>query len=270
MNSSDVSSAPAPPRPSAPAEPSGAPGAHGRAGPPGAARRRPVLDPVARVAGTALGGLSGLVGRVRVRPLHPDGIVLAGRIHRTGPARGGRPSGVAWIDDEGADDVVVRLSRGGGLPYRLPDVLGLAFTGPDGDVLLSTAVAGLPGLRHVPCPRFRHGTATYTSLVSYQGPHGLVMVGARPRAGARRLPARRAGLVAELGRAPVLLDLVWATPSSRWQTFGALAIMATTGLAADRGVRFDPFRAPDGLTTQRWVRGLREPAYAAARRHPSP
>lgn len=230
------------------------------------APRHPVLERLARAVGPALGALSGAVGRVRVRPLHPDGLVLTGRVHRTGAPPDGPASGATWVDTPGADDVVVRLSRGGGLPRPLPDVHGLAFSAPDGDVLLSTPLAAAPGLRDVPFPRLRHGTALYSSLVAYAGDAGPVMLGARPRPGTRRLPADRARLGAELRRAPFVLDLVWATPSSRWRPFGVLAIMAGAGPATDGRVRFDPLRTPPGLRTQPWVRDLRAPAYAAARR----
>lgn len=233
-------------------------------GTPGVARRRPVLETCARVAGAVLGAASALVGRVRARPLHPDGLVLAGRLHRLG-APDGRASGVAWLDSRGADDVVVRLSRGGGLPSWLPDVHGVALSGPDGDLLLSTAAGGSPGLRHVPFPRWRHATTLYSSLVSFQGPDGPVMIGARPRPPRRRLARDASALAAELRRVPLVLDLVWATPSSRWQHCGALAIMATAGAEDDVTTRFDPLRTPPGLRTRRWVREVRAPAYTAAR-----
>ena len=52
-------------------------------------------------------------------------------------AAAGPALGVAWLDEPGADDVVVRLSRGGGLPAWCPDVHGLALRHP-----MAAGVAG--------------------------------------------------------------------------------------------------------------------------------
>ncbi|MDP9398560.1 MAG: hypothetical protein M3P96_12410, partial [Actinomycetota bacterium] len=80
------------------------------------------------------------------RALHPRGIVLEGTLRLAG-AR----CGVPILDAAGTLPVLARLSKGGGLPGRLPDVLGLAVRVPDAagpgrplDLLLSTAGARGP------------------------------------------------------------------------------------------------------------------------------
>lgn len=220
----------------------------------------------ARAIGSVLGGLSGVVARLRqAKPLHPVGTVVRGRLLRHGAAG----SGAAWLDTEGDDDVVVRLSRGGGLPPWLPDVDGLALRHevpgcPVVDVLLSTTGA-LPGARHMLVMRRVAGGGTYTSLLPYRGPHGPVVLAAeaRPR---RRLPADPAERARVLAREPWRLRLSWAPLRGPWEPFGWLEVGGPVEPAPDPPIRFDPMNTPPGLGTYRWVAALREPAYAAARR----
>lgn len=217
------------------------------------------------VAGAVLGAGVGAVARVRRgKPLHPQGLVLAGRLVRHGA---GARSGAEWVDTAGSSDVVARLSRGGGLPRRLPDVSGLAWRDGDQDVLLSSPLGTAPVLRLAPGPRRGHGRTAYSSLLPYQGSSGPVMVLAEPSP-PRRLPLDRAELAAALADEPLVLRLAWATPTSAWHPFGVLELRATAD-ARDEPVRFDPLRPPPGLRTYPWVERLRAPAYAAARRRPA-
>lgn len=227
---------------------------------------------ISAVAGRGLGALSGAVARARsARPLHPVGAVLPGRLLRSGAAPGAA-AGIAWLDDRGADDVVVRLSRGGGLPAWCPDVHGLALrheaTGRTVDVLLSTT-GSAPGARHVLRPQVRLGGGVYTSLLPYRGPRGPVLLAARP-VPRRRLPADPLALTALLAAAPLRLRLAWADGlAGRWQPFGWLVVGGVPEYpppaTPDPPLRLDPTSAPPGLAAYPWVAALRDPAYAAAR-----
>lgn len=74
---------------------------------------------ISAATGRGLGSLRGLVARARLaRPLHPVGALLPGRPLRSGAADD--HAAVPWLDERGEDDVVVRLSRGGGLPAASP------------------------------------------------------------------------------------------------------------------------------------------------------
>lgn len=217
----------------------------------------------AAAAGTALGVLSGVVARVRhTKPLHPVGVVLAGRLRRFGAS-----SGAAWVDTPGDDDVLVRISRGGGLPTWLPDVHGLALRVPDGaglaDVLLSTT-GSAPGLRHVLAPHLEITAGTYTSLLPYRGPRGPLLLGARA---VRRNPvgADPADVAQALRREPLHLSVAWATPTGRWRVFARLELDGTAEEHLDPPVHFDPLTPPTGLATYPWAAALRAAAYARAR-----
>ncbi|MDT0165830.1 hypothetical protein Q9R32_09695 [Actinotalea sp. AC32] len=238
----------------------------GPAGPPG----------WAGLVGAALGVVVDGVARARRgRPLHPQGLVLRGHVVRDGTEPGER-SGARWVDEPGASDVVVRLSRGGGLPRRLPDVAGLAWRGDDGDVLLSSPVGRARVLRLVPFVRRRHGRTSYSSLLPYQSDAGPVMLLAEPLA-QRTLPTGREALAEALAAEPLVLRLSWARTGSPWHAFGHLEARvdreARRGAAADAPapdttLRLDPLRTPPGLRTYPWVEAVRRPAYGAARRHP--
>lgn len=182
----------------------------------------------------------------RTKPLHPRGVVQHGVLTRTS---GDRPSGVAWLDETGRDDVLVRRSRGAGLPSRLPDVQGLAvrLPRPDGyaDLLLSSAGLGRV-TRFLPVPGWRSDSRPLSTLMPYRGPDGPVLLAALPTG-------------------PDTFDLLWATPGSDWVAFGELAISSEEH-PHDAQVSFDSFVNPlPGLETYEWTRRLRQPAYRAAR-----
>lgn len=228
----------------------------------------PVLSPV---LGSALGTLSAAAARARgTRPLHPTGAVLPGRLLRSGVV--GEPSGIAWLDTGGADDVVVRLSRAAGLPPWCPDVHGLALRHEaDGvvvDVLLSTT-GTLPLARHVLVPHLRAGRGTQTSLLPYRGPRGPVLLAARP-VPRRSLPPDPLAVTAALADAPLRYRLAWAEGAAgRWRPFGWLVVGGVPdhppAAVAEPPVRFDPLSAPPGLATYPWAAEIRRRAYAAAR-----
>ena len=197
------------------------------------------LDPIALT--------SRLVARVRPsgKPLHPRGEVLRGVLTRAG---GSRPSGVPWLDEAGTDAVLVRRSRGGGLPRLLPDVHGLAVRVPSEktaiDLTFSSAGLGRWS-RFVPRPHWDGRPLPLSTLMPYRGPDGPV-------------------LVAATATAPEAYRLLWATPTSDWVEFADLTLRDEE--TADRDVSFDSFVHPlPDTETYAWFRRLREPAYRAAR-----
>lgn len=217
-------------------------------------------------AGAALGALSGGVGLVRRnRPLHPKGVVLAAVLHRSG---GQTRRGAAWLDEDGEDRGLVRLSRSVGLPDQLPDILGLAFSFRSGDdrrhdlLLASTGVG--PVSRFVLTPRRDPLNSAYTCLFPYAGPRGLVVIGAVP---AQTRPAVSLNdLAADDGFSPVSFRMLAAAPRQDWEQFGELTIGAVDRTDEAMSLRFDPMVHPlPGLSWQPWLVRLREPAYAAAR-----
>ena len=200
------------------------------------------------VGGTVLAAATQGVASLRParKPLHPDGDVVQGRIYRRGSDL---PTGVAWIDEEGEDDVVVRRSRAIGLPQSLPDIHGLAVRVPtdagDGDILFATTGFGrvtrfvLTACRQ---PRSR----PMTTLLPYDTDSGALLLAAD-------------------GVEPGSYDLSWARPSGEWHLFGVLLLSTTR--SDDTEISFDPVQHQiPGLRQYPSVRRLREPAYFRARR----
>ncbi|MCZ2830826.1 phosphodiesterase [Modestobacter sp. VKM Ac-2986] len=200
-----------------------------------------LLDVAGRVAAVPLA----LLARARGgRPMHPRGVVLTGRLVRTGLLR---PSGADWLDGVGTDEVLVRLSRGAGLPPRLPDLLGFALRAPGEtpvDLLLSSA--GRHRWTHrVPVLR-RDPATTYGSIMGYRSPAGPVLLSATPvSAGVFSLGAR-------VGRSPE-------------QPFARVVLGRQTG-PPDPPLHLDAvLHAPPGLVADGPMARFRRPAYAATR-----
>lgn len=177
------------------------------------------------------------------KALHPRGAVVAGTLvrHGTRPA-----TGVAWIDGTGVDEVLVRFSRGAGLPGPLPDVQGLALrsTSPGGapvDVLLATTLG-----RRVPFPRRGTTGVLHSSIAAYRAPSGPLLLGAR-------------------SHGPGFL-LASAAPRGPWRPFAELHLRDDPARAQDAPLTFEPvLNAAPGLEFPSSWRRLREPAYAGSR-----
>lgn len=219
------------------------------------------MTDLARLAGRLVAApLAGLARLRRGKPMHPHGAVLRAGVERTGARP---PLGVPWLDGTGSDPAVVRLSRGVGLPARLPDLLGLAVRIADGparvDLLLSTTGSGPLG-RLV--PRLRRDAATFhSSLMAYRSDAGPLRLAA--------VPAEPAGLPSEPGTQAARAGhrsyvLAAARGSQPWRPFGRLVLLGPAD-PLDPDVRFDAVRhPPPGLVADGALARFRAPAYARA------
>ena len=200
-----------------------------------------LLDAAGRAVAVPLALLARISGG---RPMHPRGVVRTARLHRTGPAR---PTGVRWLDETGTDDVLVRLSRGAGLPPRLPDLLGFALRAPGEptvDLLLSATGRGR-WTRRLPVPR-RDPATTYGSVMAYRGPAGPVLLAVRPHG-------------------PEVFTLTATVGHGPEQPVGQVVLGAETE-PPDPPLHFDAvLRPPPGLVADGPLARFRRPAYTAAR-----
>ena len=215
---------------------------------------------VAGAAGRVVAPLLGMVTRLRgTKPMHPRGATLTGRLQRSGLRR---RTGIGWLDATGTDEVLVRLSRGAGLPARFPDLLGLAVRVPGEhpvDLLLSSTGTGR-WTRRAPLPR-RDAATSYGSIMAYRTAAGPVWLsatadGAGVRSDTAGITAAGPGLVltlcAAIGRGP-------------WEPFARLTLGDPTD-PPDPRVHFDAvLHAPPGLAADGPMARFRRPAYATAR-----
>jgi hypothetical protein len=241
--------------------------------PPGAVRGRPGSRP-ADGYDAAVADLVQLAGRLvavplgalargrRGRPMHPRGAVFDAVLERTGSTP---PWGVPWLDAADRAAVVVRMSRGAGLPAPLPDLLGLAIRLPGDagpiDLLLTSAGRGAV-TRLVPVPR-RDSAAVYSSIMGYRSDAGVVRFAAVPDGhGVPSQPGPLAGVVA---RAGLRFTLAAARGAGPWRPFARLVLTSPTD-PLDCDVRFDAVsNPPPGLVPDGPAARFRAPAYARAR-----
>lgn len=201
-------------------------------------------DASGHVLSTVIRGVAAV--RPARKPLHPRGRVVRARLHR----RGADPAtGVPWLDESGTNDVVVRLSQAVGLPPWLPDIQGLALRfdpqGTPGDLLFATTGHGRI-TRFVLTPS-RGMRRPMTTLLPYRTPSGPLLIGARHER-------------------DQVFEFSFATPTGRWWPFAGLALLPDED-DQDPEISFDPVRHQiPGLEPYDWVRRLREPSYALARR----
>ncbi|MFG1945913.1 hypothetical protein [Nonomuraea sp. NPDC048826] len=189
------------------------------------------------------------------RVLHPRGRLLAGTLEVTGAGK----LGVPVLDERGRYEVIARLSKGGSLPGRLPDVLGLAMRLPGPlDLLLSTC-GRAPWLLW---PRAGFAAGPYSSVVPYASETGPVWLVAVPEG--ENVPADPALLPAALGRGQLLFHLLAARKGGPSLPLATLRLRATLAEGAD--LSFDPVRhAHPSLRIEGVLARLRRDAYRGSR-----
>ncbi|KGH46676.1 MULTISPECIES: hypothetical protein [Modestobacter] len=216
--------------------------------------------PVVDIAGRAVAVPLAALARARgAKPLHPRGLTFSARLERWGLPR---ETGVPWLDSTGTDDVLVRLSRGAGLPRPLPDLLGFALRlprDPPVDLLLSSTGTGRWS-RRVPVLRQDAGSS-YGSIMAYGSAAGPVRLTAVPQRSG--IPSDRPGLTVH---GPGLqITLCAAIGRGPDEPFAQVTLLRPTD-PPDPAVHFDAvLHAPPGLAADGPMARFRHPAYAAAR-----
>jgi hypothetical protein len=219
-----------------------------------------LVGALAHAAGRLVAVPLGAIARWRGgKPMHPRGAVFDAVLERRGSAV---PWGVPWLDARTSERVVVRLSRGAGLPASVPDLLGLAVRLPGPvDLLLSSSGRGrftrlLPVLR-------RDSAAFYSSIMGYRSDAGVLRLAALPDA--RRVSSEPERLAAEVSRHDLRFTVAAARGAGPWQPFGSLVLVEPVA-GRDPDVRFDAVQnPPPGLVPDGPMARFRAPAYARAR-----
>jgi hypothetical protein len=130
---------------------------------------------------------------------------VRGTVERHGS---GLPSGSAWLDEPGRDEVVVRVSRAIGLPDAVPDIHGLAVRVPTpagvGDLLFASTGWGLVG-RFVLTFGGGPESRPMTTLLPYRTARGPALLGVR-------------AIEAQA------YEMSWCRPRGEWHAFAELRI----------------------------------------------
>ncbi|MFE6612477.1 hypothetical protein [Amycolatopsis sp. NPDC057786] len=213
--------------------------------------------PVGRLFRTGFHALAALRG---ARAFHPNGLLLKGELHAL------RRDELALPDEPVA--VTVRMSKGAGLPGRVPDALGMAVRipavgGHPWDLTLTTSGAGLAG-RVLPRPARAWTTGRYSSLVPYRVKGGLVWLSARAET-TRRAEASLDGLRRLVAEGPVTYLVETVRANGHRKPCATLTLREVD----DDSPRpaFDPMLNPPPGWELRpgWLSGLRERAYEGSR-----
>jgi hypothetical protein len=209
---------------------------------------------VSSAAGQVLRAVTRLISaRPAGKPLHPRGSTTRGTLCRFGSAT---RTGAQWLDGTGDDRVIVRQSRAVGLPPPFPDVFGLAVRVPTsggghGDLLLASTGLGRLTRFILTLARSPH-SRPMTTLLPYRTPLGPVLLSAE-------------------FRDRTTITMSWAVLFGAWHPFAELRLDDDAGDEPDTPLSFEPVaNTVPGLVTYDWVRRLRAPAYATARRSRQP
>jgi hypothetical protein len=213
-----------------------------------------LLDPAARAAASAGGQvLRAATALIAARPAakpctraaRPSTALCTGSAPRP-------PTGAEWLDLEGVDRVVVRQSRAVGLPSPAPDIFGLALRvsndgGRPGDLLFASTGTGRLG-RVLLAPARSPRSRALTTLLPYRSAAGPVLLSA-------------------VFQDRTTVELSWAIGLGAWHRFAELRLDEEPVDQPDAPLSFDPLgNTVSGLAPYDWVRRLRAPAYATARR----
>jgi hypothetical protein len=213
----------------------------------------------------------GLLGAVRrKRAFHPSGIAFLGTWTATDDLLPPLAPTQPW-------PVVVRLSKGVGLPGSVPDVLGLAIRivdlhglGRHQDLLLASSGSRGVG-RMILRPTTDHGGTWYSSLVPYETPVGDGVLWAHAELAAGAEPPHTLEAAAARVEAGELSYLIGVTTPERDRLLGEVRIDERLDADAAEALRFDPENAGPGLRPTGALQELRERAYHASQRfRPTP
>ncbi|WP_051515835.1 hypothetical protein [Candidatus Blastococcus massiliensis] len=218
---------------------------------------------LSREAGRLVAVPLGALARWRSgKPMHPRGAVFDAVLERHGGTWG-----VPFLDAAAREPVVVRLSRGAGLPAPLPDLLGIAVRlGADSaapvDLLLSSTGRG--ALTRL-LPVLRNDAATvYSSIMAYSSAAGPLRLAALPLTD--DVPSDPGPLAGAARTRPLVFELAAARGREAWRPFGRLTI-GEPAEPLDPDLRFDAVRRPPpGLVPDGPLARFRAPAYAVSQR----
>lgn len=237
-------------------------------------RQEPTLEAgtpglLARPVGAVFRALSVLRGGAR--SLHPQGVVFEATVDVDRPPAG-IGGDVPLLGAHGSHGAVVRLSRGAGLPHRLPDVHGLAIRIPHAygegrhqDLLLATTLGGSLA-HHVLFPSPNFFSARYSTILLYDVGGSLRVFEAR----AVTEPVAQSDpfdeLLATAAHRDVRFELSLAAPLGRPRPFATVTLGRVVAESEAEPLRFNPWNAGGGIRPVGPFNGLRESAYRDSQR----
>jgi hypothetical protein len=233
----------------------------------------------AAAAGPAVAAaFSALAALRRRRSLHPTGLGYRGwlQVPGDGPAR----SDVPLFRAGAVHPVLLRFSRGAGVPDRLPDLLGVAIKLPDAhgpgadQDLLLTSSTDRPLLRRLLFPARSFVRGAFSTVLPYDlGTDRVVLLLVPAHAGGERSARdggrrRGGGALAELRAAAdgLRFELRTAGSLGRSRLLGTVTAGAPLLAEETESLRFNPWTTGPGIRPSGWLNLLRDAAYRASQR----
>lgn len=216
--------------------------------------------PMSGISAGVFAGLSALRGK---RVFHPVGRAFTGVFTLAGGAGAWLPPPLIEVEER---EAIVRMSRGAGLPYYLPDVLGLAVKIPDAygpgsaqDWLLVTSGTD-PVTRHSLIPAFDFMGRTYSSVLPYRVQNRMVTFGARPVGTTDRVRTF-ADLERRVRASELVFDFTIAPEGGDHEVIGKLRIVGQLSKETSDQLRFNPWNTHDEIEPAGSLNQLRRDAY---------
>jgi hypothetical protein len=214
----------------------------------------------------------------RRRSLHPTGVGYQGRL-RVPDERPPRP-GVPLFQAGATHPVLVRFSRGAGLPEPLPDALGVAIKLPDAhgpgvdQDLLLTSSTDRPLLRRLLFPARSFVRGAFSTALPYDlGSERVVLLlvpapinAGRSAGGGGRRPVGGLAELRAVAANGLEFELRTAKSFGRSQPLATVTVDAPLPADQTEGLRFNPWTTGPGIHPSGWLNLLRDAAYQASQR----
>ena len=217
----------------------------------------------------------------RRRSLHPTGVGYQGRL-RVPDERPPRP-GVPLFQAGATHPVLVRFSRGAGLPEPLPDALGVAIKLPDAhgpgvdQDLLLTSSTDRPLLRRLLFPARSFVRGAFSTALPYDlGSERVVLLlvpapinAGRSAGGGGRRPVGGLAELRAVAANGLEFELRTAKSFGRSQPLATVTVDAPLPADQTEGLRFNPWTTGPGIHPTGWLNLLRDPANQASQPAPN-
>ncbi|MGY4648659.1 hypothetical protein ACVWWN_002455 [Mycobacterium sp. URHB0021] len=198
------------------------------------------------------------------RLFHPVGVVAEGIFERVAPPGEGLPVESC--------DVIARVSKGVGLPGRLPDIAGLAWRMPPQqdlrsctpwDVLLASTIANS---RIVLSPVSRWSGTTFSSLMPLRFQGGVWWVRARLSTDIKAAGLSLCDIQEQIDLGTVTFDIDQAAATGPFRPLARLTLRHVDPSQDD--IAFDPVMHTDSevALTPQWLTDFRRAAYRRSRK----
>ncbi len=218
--------------------------------------------PLARaLVGFSAGTFAALSALRRNRVFHPVGEAFVGEIDIWAPK--------AFHLPNGTHPVLVRFSRGAGLPEPLPDVLGLAIKIPatphnaEQDLLLASS-GRRAGPRNLLIPARSFFECTYSSVLPYRDNGDPILFGARADGELRGRKGDFGDIEAAADSGELRFGILAANLIGAWEEIGRLSVGEHCDQEVSRSLRFNPWHTHPGLRPAGALNTMRRSAYPAS------